>query len=298
MIGRALSVVLFAAGISVAQTSQVPANDLVRQVVNNELQVENQEHSRWMYRLESQKANGSKEVDQVIETNEGSLRRPILIDDREPTPQEQLQADQHNREFIQDPTALRKARKQGMEDQERTQKMLKALPDAFLFSYVEEQGDLVKMNFVPNPKFTPPSREAEVFHALEGYMWVNRKQVRLAEIAGHLTRKVKFGGGLLGHLDSGGTFDVRKSEVAAGCWKLSQLNVHMTGRVLFFRTISEDQRESRSDFKHMPDNLTLAQAAVLLQKTQKPPTISATTGQPGKQNVRRGQQQSAIMSVR
>ena len=268
MIGRALTVVLFAAGVSIAQTSQVPANDLVRQVVNNELQVENQEHSRWMYRLESQKANGSKEVDQVVETNEGSLRRPILIDGREPTPQQQQQADQYNRQLVQDPGALRKARKQGTEDQERTQKMLKTLPDAFLFSYAEEQGDLVKLNFVPNPKFNPPSREAEVFHALEGYMWVNRKQVRLAEIAGHLTRKVKFGGGLLGHLDSGGTFDVIKSEVAAGCWKLSQLNVHMTGRVLFFRTIAEDQRESRSDFKHMPDNLTLAQAADLLQKQQ------------------------------
>ena len=278
MIGRGLAFVLFAAGISVAQTSQVPANDLVRQVVNNELQVENQEHSRWMYRLESQKANGSKQVDQVdqvVETNEGSLRRPILIDGREPTPQEQQQADQYNRQLVQDPSALRKAHKQGADDQERTQKMLKALPDAFLFSYAEEQGDLVKMNFVPNPKFNPPSREAEVFHALEGYMWVNRKQVRLAEIAGHLTRKVKFGGGLLGHLDSGGTFDVKKSEVAAGCWKLSQLNVHMTGRVLFFRTIAEDQRESRSDFRHMPDNLTLAQAAELLQNRQ---TISQVRG--------------------
>jgi hypothetical protein len=268
MIGRALAFVLFVVGFSIAQTPQVPANDLVRQVINHELQAENQDHIRWMYRMESQKADGSKEVDQVIETNEGNLRRPLLIDGREPTAQEQQQADQYNRQLVQDPSALRKAHKQGADDQERTQKMLKALPDAFLFSYAEQQGDLVKLNFVPNPKFNPPSREAEVFHALEGYMWVNCRQARLAEIAGHLTRKVKFGGGLLGHLDSGGSFDVRKSEVAAGCWKLSQLNVHMTGRVLFFRTISEDQKESRSDFKHMPANLTLAQAADLLQKPQ------------------------------
>jgi hypothetical protein len=266
MLGHALAVVLFLAGVSAAQMSQVPANDLVRQVVNNELQAEDGDHTRWMYRLEWQKPNGSKEVDQVVETSEGSLRRPILIDGHDPSPQEQQQADRYNRQTAQDPSALRKARKQGREDQERTQKMLKTLTDAFLFTYSEQQGDLVKLNFVPNPKFEPPTMEAQVYRALEGYMWVNRKQARLAGIAGHLTRKVKFGGGLLGHLDAGGTFDVKESEVAAGCWKLSQLDVHMTGRVLFFRTISEQHKESRSDFARIPDNITLAQAADLLKK--------------------------------
>ena len=42
----------------------------------------------------------------------------------------------------------------------------------------------------------------------------------------------------------------------------------MTGRVLFFRSISEQHKESRSDFKRMSDNLTLAQAADLLQRRQ------------------------------
>lgn len=275
MIGLALAFMLLLTGLSAAQQSQVPANDLVRQVVNNELQAENQDHSRWMYRLESQKENGSKEVDQVVETNQGSLRRPILIDGHEPSPQEQQQADQNNRRLAQDPSALRKSRKQGKEDQERTQKMLKTLPEAFLFTYAEQQGDLVKLNFVPNPKFDPPMMEAQVYRAMEGYMWVNRKQGRLAEMAGRLTRKVKFGGGLLGHLDSGGTFDVKEWEVAAGCWKLAQLDVHMTGRVLFFRTISEQHKESRSDFKRMPDNLTLAQAADLLHKQQVTSQMSA-----------------------
>jgi len=268
MIARELAFVLLLTAISAAQPPQIPANDLVRKVINNELQAGDRDRTRWMYRLESQKPNGSKQVDQVVETVEGSLRRPILIDGHEPSPQQQQQADQGNRKLAQDPTALRKSRKQSREDQERTQKMLKTLPDAFLFSYAEQQGDLVKLNFVPNPKYEPPTMEAQVFRALEGYIWVNGKQARLAEIAGHLTRKVKFGGGFLGHLDSGGTFDVKESEVAAGCWKLSQLDVHMTGRVLLLRTISEQHKESRSDFQRIPDNLTLAQAADLLQKRQ------------------------------
>jgi hypothetical protein len=60
---------------------------------------------------------------------------------------------------------------------------------------------------------------------------------RVAEVVGRLTHEVKFGGGLLGHLDSGGDFDVKQAEVAPGFWELTVLNVHMKGKALFFRTI-------------------------------------------------------------
>jgi hypothetical protein len=259
-------VLFFFAAVGSAQPSPSNANDLVRQVVNNELQAENQDHSHWLYRLEFERPNGSRETDEVVETDEGSLRRPMLIDGHEPSPQEQQQADQYIRKAAQDPTALRKSLKQGVEDEARTQKMLKLLPEAFVFTYVEQQGDLVKLNFAPNPQFHPPSREAEVFHALQGCLWVHRKQNRLAEISGRLVHKVKFGGGLLGHLDEGGSFDVKQAELTLGYWKLSQLNVHMTGRVLFFKTISQQHKEARSNFKRLPDNITVAQAADLLEK--------------------------------
>jgi hypothetical protein len=44
------------------------------------------------------------------------------------------------------------------------------------------------------------------------------------------------------------------------------LNVHMTGRALFYKTIGEQQQFSRSEFKRVPDNLTLAQAEEMLKK--------------------------------
>jgi len=56
---------------------------LVRCVVNNELQAENQDHSHWMFRIETAKAGGGKEVYLVIETRDGDVRRPLLINDRE-----------------------------------------------------------------------------------------------------------------------------------------------------------------------------------------------------------------------
>jgi hypothetical protein len=125
----------------------------------------------------------------------------------------------------------------------------------------------VQLTFKPNPKFHPATHEEQVFHAMEGSLWVDEKQNRLAEISGRLIEKVKFGGGLLGHLDEGGTFDVRQQEVGPGYWELTQLNVQMRGKALFFKTIAVHQMQSRSEFKRVPDNLTIAQAAEMLKKS-------------------------------
>ncbi|MGA9498006.1 MAG: hypothetical protein WBV41_19245, partial [Terriglobales bacterium] len=97
-------------------------------------------------------------------------------------------------------------------------------------------------------------------------IWVNEREMRLAEIEGDLIREVKFYGGLLGYLDQGGKFNVKQSEVAPGYWEVTMLDVNMHGKILFFKTISVQQNEIRSNLQRVPDNLTLAQAAEELQK--------------------------------
>jgi len=72
------------------------------------------------------------------------------------------------------------------------------LPDALVFEYGEQRGDLVELKFKPDSHFWLPSHEAAVVHAMEGVLWVNGRQRRLVEISGHSTRPVKFGGGLWG----------------------------------------------------------------------------------------------------
>ena len=101
---------------------------------------------------------------------------------------------------------------------------------------------------------------------MEGNLWVDSKQARLIEISGHLIREVKFGGGLLGHLNAGGQFEVKQTEVATGYWELTLLNVDMKGKALFFKTISVQQKVRRSDFHQISEDLTVAEAANLLRK--------------------------------
>jgi hypothetical protein len=92
------------------------------------------------------------------------------------------------------------------------------------------------------------------------------KKKRLLEISGHLTRPVKFLGGLLGHLDAGGQFYVKQEEVEPGYGELTIMNVDMKGRALFFKTIAVQQKVQRSTFRRVHDDLTPAQGADLLRQ--------------------------------
>jgi hypothetical protein len=205
-------------------------------------------------------------VDEVIQTPQGELQLPVLTNGHPPSKAEEQKAEAHNQQLIDNANAAQKSRKEKSEDYSRSRRMLKMLPDAFIYSYGVRQGDRVQLNFKPNPHFRAHNFEEEVFHAMDGSLWVDDKQNRLAKLTGHLTNGVKFLGGLLGHLDKGGSFDVQQEPVAPGYWELTVLNVHMTGRAIFFKTISEQQQFYRKDFKRVPDNLSLAQANEMLKK--------------------------------
>ena len=145
-------------------------------------------------------------------------------------------------------------------------RLFKMLPDAFVFNYAGGDGNLVKLSFRPNPSFHPPSLEARVFHDMEGEMWVDCRQERLAAFDGHLTQTVKFGFGLLGHLDKGGHFEVRQAEVVPGHWDMTTLSLEMTGKALVFATVDVQKKENHRDFHRVSDDLTLTQAAEILNQ--------------------------------
>jgi hypothetical protein len=265
------SALVFSLLASLASTQSEPsaahqsANDFVRKVITNELKAEDEDHSPWIFRLETENA-GRDEIYEVVESKDGDLKRLIAVNGQPLSPEEQKKQDERIQYLVNHPDELRKAQRAQEEDEARSQRLLKTLPEALIFAYAERRGDLVHLTFKPNPSFRPSFHEAHVFHAMEGSMLVSSTDYRLAEINGDLTHEVKFGGGLLGHLDRGGHFHVKQEEVAPHYWELTLLNVDMRGKALFFKTISVEEKIHRSSFHRVSDDLTLAQAAQMLQK--------------------------------
>ena len=240
----------------------VSANDLARRVITNELKFQD-DHTNWMYRLEKGQY-GKKQVEEMIETKEGSLSRLLSINDRPLTAKQQAEEDQRVQELMTSRSAKRKLQRALDAETLQGQRLFKMLPDAFVFNYAGGEGNLVKLSFKPNLNFHPPSLEARVFHDMEGEMWVDCKQERLAAFNGHLTQDVKFGLGLLGYLYKGGHFEVRQAEVVPGHWDMTAISVAMTGKALLFKSFGVQKTENRRDFHRVSDDLTLTQAADIL----------------------------------
>jgi hypothetical protein len=241
------------------------ANELARRVVTNELRFQAEDHGHWMYRLEKVES-GKRQVQEILETNHGSLSRLLSIGGHPLDTKQQQKENQRMQRLVSHPEEQRKLQQASRKKAEQGARLFRILPDVFVFSYAGRQGDLVTLTFRPNSTFQPPSIEARVFHHMQGEMTVDIKQERLAALNGYLMDDVKFGGGVLGHLDKGGKFGVRQTEVAPGEWEMSILCVDMQGKALFFKTIGVQQTEDHSDFSRVPDDVTLAEAADILSK--------------------------------
>lgn len=241
-------------------------DQLVRQVIAHELQAEQQDHSEWMFHLQTTKPGEGTRTEEIVETPQGWVRRLLTINGHPLTPQQRAKENEQLHKLLTDPGEQQKNLQATRNDVQQAQQLLKMLPDAFLYSYAGRKGAVVKLNFRPNPKFHPQSRKAAVFHDMVGSVWLNVKQQRLTGIQGHLNQEVKFAGGLLGHLDKGGSFDVKQTEFAPGYWDVTYMNVQMNGKALFFKTINVREKDLRSGYRRVSDHLTLAQAANLLKK--------------------------------
>jgi hypothetical protein len=245
--------------------NELSASELLRRVVDEELKGQADDHAHWMYRVKEIRS-GIEEVRCVVQTKQGELDRLLSVNGEPISPERQRQEDRRIASLLNKPDATKKQQRAQQKDARQTEDLFRMLPTAFIVRYGVSKDDLVELLFEPNPNFDPPTREASVFHSMEGRIWISLKEDRLAEIEGHLMRGVKFGGGLLGYLDKGGEFRVKQAEVSPHHWEISVLHVNMHGKALFFKTISVQQDEARSNFRQVPDDLTLAQAAEELQK--------------------------------
>jgi hypothetical protein len=251
--------------IVIAYAAAVRAQDVkafVQQAVTTELAADDADHSHWLY-LDVDRKPGMDTKQWVAETSRGDVKRLLEQNGRELSQQEQLS---RMESFAHNETAQAKQRKSGEQDDRQARQMLTMLPQAFLWTRVSDQGGRTVLHFKPNPTFKAPSHEARVFAAMDGDMTVDDAQHRIAGLKGRMIRDVRFGGGILGELKAGGSFDVERHELKPGIWQITETHTHIAGRALLFKTISDQEDEQKSKFQQLTHDLSFADAEQLLMK--------------------------------
>jgi len=259
---------------SAAQNQGASPAELVRQTVKNEISANNGS-AKFMFLDRKQTLRGWQ-TRLIAETEQATAGMLIAINDKPLTP-EQYQSELARLErLVNNPEELRKKQRSEKEDTERTTRIVRALPDAFLFESdgtemgtdsVGQPGDeLIRLKFRPNPRYSPPSRVEQVLAGMQGYVLIDVNKRRIAKIDGTLFKEVSFGWGILGHLDKGGHFLVQQAAVGEDQWEVTRMNLGFTGKELIFKSINIKSDEICSDFRPVPSNLTFAQAVELLKK--------------------------------
>ena len=251
--------------------------ELVRKAVQNEIKAANDDTARFMFRGLKTTPQGST-TRLYVETREATAGLAIAYNGKPLTAEQRREEEARIERFVKNPEELKKKREQERQNAERTLRITRAMPDAFLFEYAgEERGSegigragepLVKLKFRPNPHYQPPSRVEEVLTGMEGYVLVDATDYRIASIDGTLVKDVGFGWGILGHLDRGGRFMVQQAVVADNLWEISSMTLQFTGKILLFKNLAISSTEVFSGFKRVPSDLTFAQALELLKKEE------------------------------
>jgi hypothetical protein len=241
--------------------------ELIRKTVANELAAANAP-GHYMYRLTKETPRVSQ-TRGMVETRDWLIGRLILVNGQPLRSEQQRREDERLRKLLTDPTRLQGLQKREHHDEERVRRMMRALPDAFIYEYVGTEteeccGELIRLKFRPNPNFDPSSEELRVYQGMEGTMLVDARVDRLVRVEAQLVRDVSFGWGILGRLYRGGTFHFEQRNVGSGRWAITTLAMHFTGKVLLFKSIDIDSVRKATDFRRMPDTLTLEQGLALL----------------------------------
>jgi hypothetical protein len=267
--------VLMAVGFAAQAGAGAPAESaeaLVRATVANEVAAGQAQGPKHMFRDRKQTARGTQ-TKLYVETSQAMAGMMVATNDQPLAPEQKKAEAEHLAALVSNPEQLRAKEAREKEDEERTLRIMKALPEAFRFEYANggsgtADEDLVRLNFVPNPQYEPPSHVEQILTGMSGYVVISKKCKRLAKIDGTLFKEVTFGWGFIGHLDKGGHFLVQQGDVDGGDWDIQRMTLSFTGKILLFKSLNISSDEVFSDFRQVPENLTFAQGVEMLKNEQ------------------------------
>jgi hypothetical protein len=266
----------FAYSAETAAVATVDPTALVRRAVQHRLDSARNHHPlESLIRRVDERRDTTK---LVVETADGDVARLVAVNGK-PLSKEANEAELDRLDNLaQHPELQEKRRKSEQKDRERMTHLLSLLPEAFLYNFEGmvpcPSGPCYRLSFAPNPKFTPPDLEANIFRGVAGEVWIDQAQERLTRLDAHFIAEVDFGFGILGRLNKGGTALLEQSDIGDNDWELTDLKIHVNGKALLVKSFSYQVNEEASHFSPVAPGLHYRDAISLLKKSG---TLEATS---------------------
>lgn len=213
----------------------------------------------------SERTGGHLWTERVVETPFGRVRLLLAEDSKPLSPERMKQERDRLANDAAHPEAFQKHEQAQKDDEVHARQMLDLLPKGFILENIKPQSEDWHIDFRPDPKYSPSGTEEKVLHGMSGWLLVTQTGMRLHHIEGRLPADVGIGFGLVANVKAGSNFETTKA-VEEGQWRTVRVVSDIRGKAVLFKTISKNEDVVRTEFKRVPNNLTVAQAVEMLER--------------------------------
>ena len=256
---------MFGTGVTAAQ-GPLSVTDLVKVMLAHEdYEVAHKGNYIYLSKERSERTGGHLWTERVAEIKAGKIRMLVAEDNLPLSESRKTEVTEGLRDIAAHPNLFEQQQEARKNDEQHAKEMLDLLPKAFIFSQARREGAFLKVNFQPNPNYSPQSMEERVLHSMIGSMLIDRDQPRLHELDGRLPEDVSIGFGLIATVHAGSSFSTIRNPVPGNEWKTSVIDTDVTGRAIFFKSIGKKEHFEHSDFRPIPIDTTVSQAIQMLE---------------------------------
>jgi hypothetical protein len=128
-------------------------------------------------------------------------------------------------------------------DEKRAQQMLDLLSRAFTFEDDGHEGPWVRLNYKPDPDYTPQTYEERALHGMSGTLLIDGRSMHLHQLSGRLADDIPFGYGILGTIHRGSNFITTSDLIAADTWSWRraslQTSITLSGVIIITNSIEQ-----------------------------------------------------------
>jgi hypothetical protein len=241
-----------------AALQEIPARSWAVDAAKNELEALHHTNSYLRYRTHTVSEKGDV-VRDVVESKDGTVARLIMRDGK-PLTEEQDQSERERlNDMIASPSTYLRHVRNSESDRKMADKLVPLMPDAMIYIYTPGQpksgknggAPEVVLDYKPNPKFNPPSTEAEALTGLEGRVWIDAKSHCLVRMEGTISRGVNFGWGMLAHIYPGGMLVLDQTSLEENRWIFTYFSMKLSVRALMLKTVNVHTESTASDFQKL-----------------------------------------------
>jgi len=133
---------------------------------------------------------------------------------------------------------------------------IEEFPDALDYTLAGEESVNGRkawiLNCNPRPGYKPKNMRAKVFEKMRGKVWIDQTEGDMVRVEAEMFDSVSVGLGLLGKIDKGTRFELRKVRLNDGVWVPEKTHVRFAVRIMLVKYMYNEIINETSDYRPKP----------------------------------------------